>query len=1085
MREQPRWLRIRTVRPGALVLLAIAFVLGLAAWGRWAGVAYGQEPLCAVYPIALHYEALIGKESGDLLPNIRYGAGSGGFAWLRWKGSPSQKCSDEPNLDSSQILAASLAYPGNSCICDTVDGEECWRGYLNPDDSDGDYECYDPDDDYQLNVGDYIWGSSGAISAIEVRGELDEHIARERTLRIVVWDTFSMGGGGSNIQYRVYGFVLVKLVGYDTGAKTITMEFLGWDNSCGQGGGAGTCDPYVNLYASQAGTYGLERISNLSIFGPRICTAYGDAYTPLTYDNSGIPNPWYGELNGVYPFRLYIPDGYESKAQSLTADQNGGADTNEILRIEIWDPDCYNDPFPGNQFVITNTITGTLVTISNACGSNDRREPCTPETGDSQNPYGFVRIDENRGGGSPPGNGDCAFPSFYEAGFNTTTEYTLYYYFQRPDGGLERRDLARYTKGGTESDSDTDMLWVSPGGSLPWDPPADADFTPDAGDGDFEIDLSTETPDIYVNPADGTRSLFLDVRGVEGASENGFDLWAGPRYINVPSEVNARNVDIILHPGDYHSSAGATFFGIGHLPMNTNHSEVVATTLTYVPWEWVGRTLYVSSFDNDADATAVTFLFSTIPYEDWHHDGQLSGNNEWVTNVFTVPSESDHTFYGGYLQAVYQAGAHDTFGWKATISQPDLSGSAKEASGTTVSSGEVLTYTIVVSNTGIEDASAASLSDPIPEHTTYVTGSAQTDPPGSGVLTETASAIEWSGSVTASEAVALTFQVTVNPDVAEGTEINNTVAISDGACGPYYREATVLVEAPVPPHELYLPLILKAWSAEATPIVTSGTSTATSTPANTPTATPPPTLLPTPGTSPTPTDTPTGTVTPTPTPTETGTPTETPTVTSTPPIPTPGASPTPTDTPTGTVTPTPTPTETGTPTETPTVTSTPRFPTPHASPTPTNTPTITDTPTPLPVTYTPTPTSTPACEVEIVEPVYAVDTTVTVTGDPGDLIELWDLDTGVLIGTGTVGPGGYCDGSAAVGVNGNLVDGHMIAALSTRHPSFDTACVGVTTCWPTPTPTTTATAQARRSSTILWGRERLTGHGGLHLYRNK
>jgi hypothetical protein len=104
-----------------------------------------------------------------------------------------------------------------------------------------------------------------------------------------------------------------------------------------------------------------------------------------------------------------------------------------------------------------------------------------------------------------------------------------------------------------------------------------------------------------------------------------------------------------------------------------------------------------------------------------------------------------------------------------------------------------------------------------------------------------------------------------------------------------------------------------------------------------------------------------------------------------------------------------------------------------------------------------------------VEPVYAVDTTVTVTGDPGDLIELWDLDTGVRIGTGTVGPGGYCDGSVAVGVNGNLVDGHMIAALSTRHPSFDTACVGVTTCWPTSTPTTTATAQARRSSTILWG----------------
>jgi hypothetical protein len=143
-------------------------------------------------------------------------------------------------------------------------------------------------------------------------------------------------------------------------------------------------------------------------------------------------------------------------------------------------------------------------------------------------------------------------------------------------------------------------------------------------------------------------------------------------------------------------------------------------------------------------------------------------------------------------------------------------------------------------------------------------------------------------------------------------------------------------------------------------------------------------------------------------------------------------------------------------------------PTPTATP---GTPTATDTPTALPSTETPTPTptSTPACEVEIVEPVYEVDTTVTVTGDPGDLIELWDMDAGVLIGTGTVGPGGYCDGSVDIDVNGNLVDGHIIAALSTRYPSFDTACVGVTTCWPTSTPTATATSQARRSSTIVWG----------------
>jgi hypothetical protein len=194
---------------------------------------------CPVYPIALHYEALIDKEIGDLLENIRYGSGSGGFAWLRWKGYSSEMCSDEPSADSSNILGSSLAYPGNSTACDIIDEggpkeEECWRGYLNPNDTDKDHECYDQEDDYQLNVDDYIWGSTGAIGANSVTTVLDEHIERERILRIVIWDTFSMGGGGSNIMYRVYGFALVKLLDYDTGGKTITGIFLGWDNSCGQ-----------------------------------------------------------------------------------------------------------------------------------------------------------------------------------------------------------------------------------------------------------------------------------------------------------------------------------------------------------------------------------------------------------------------------------------------------------------------------------------------------------------------------------------------------------------------------------------------------------------------------------------------------------------------------------------------------------------------------------------------------------------------------------------------------------------------------------------------------------------------------------
>jgi hypothetical protein len=427
-------------------------------------------------------------------------------------------------------------------------------------------------------------------------------------------------------------------------------------------------NPLVNMYANQTGNYGLEQTSNLSIFGPDLCTDYGDPYTPRN-------SQWYDELDGVYHFQLNIPGNYEGAARDLTGRYNRGADTTGILRVEIWDPDCYNRP--DNTLTITNTIS--LLPVTASCSSN-RKNPCIivlknlpAPNKDPQNPFGFLRIDENRGHGGGTGDGTCNEPSSYTAGYNTVTEYTLYYYSKRADGSLERRDLARYTKGGADSDSDTDMLWVCPSGNLLDDPPADGwagssyGFTWDAGDGNFEVDLDSEVPNIYVNPADGTRNLFLDIRGVRGSSENGFDIWAGPRYQTVPSEVNARNVDIVQHAGDYHSSAGATLFGMGHLPMNSNAQEVVTLTLAYVPPEWAGRTLAVSNFDNDAGAAPpVTFLFDTMPYSDWHHDGDLSGSSVWATNVFTVPSEPEYNFYGGYLQVVYQAGENDTFGWKIT-----------------------------------------------------------------------------------------------------------------------------------------------------------------------------------------------------------------------------------------------------------------------------------------------------------------------------------------------------------------------------------------------------------------------------------
>jgi hypothetical protein len=149
----------------------------------------------------------------------------------------------------------------------------------------------------------------------------------------------------------------------------------------------------------------------------------------------------------------------------------------------------------------------------------------------------------------------------------------------------------------------------------------------------------------------------------------------------------------------------------------------------------------------------------------------------------------------------------------------------------------------------------------------------------------------------------------------------------------------------------------------------------------------------------------------------------------------------------------------------------PEIPTAGASPTPTDTPTGTTTPTPTITgtpTETPTPSSTPACAVRIEEPVLPGDSSVRVFGDPGDLIDLRDMDAGgATIGTGTVGPGSYCGGWVDI-IPFNSEDpvyGHIIAAISTKHSSSDTACVGVTACWPTATPTATGTTTPTPTAT--------------------
>ncbi|GIK55693.1 MAG: hypothetical protein HND44_13390 [Chloroflexi bacterium] len=459
----------------------------------------------------------------------------------------------------------------------------------------------------------------------------------------------------------------------------------------------------ANVYTSRHIENGIINTSSQGIFGPNICTNYGDPYSP--FNSAWAPGPY------TYKYRIMIPPDYEERAGT------------SILRVEILDPDSINVNASG-PFNYTRTQAaqnaGLEPTGSGTCEkTNNRKNPCLVGTGElalynngtlplaSINPYWFIRMDENRGSATP---GNCGEPGSYTATYNTQTLYELYYFQQQAGGAIIRNNLASYTgqvgDGVRDNGSHkTDMQWVSPGAveqSFDYYTIPGATDVP-ADNGSFEINLSSSVPGIVVEAGSGIRYLNLDVTTISGSSENGFELWAGPPgYINtVPGAVNARNLHVLNNPGS-HSSKGVSIFASGILPLNSNFAFPIDIPLVYVGPEMAGRNIYVSLFDYDQNDTVppITFFFDSISRDDWElqygmpgvtdPDGQARNctpgtgcNNKWVTPSYkiTVPggniANCDYgnpqndpdcvPFYGGRLTAHATAGYQDTYVWRITV----------------------------------------------------------------------------------------------------------------------------------------------------------------------------------------------------------------------------------------------------------------------------------------------------------------------------------------------------------------------------------------------------------------------------------
>lgn len=470
--------------------------------------------------------------------------------------------------------------------------------------------------------------------------------------------------------------------------------------------------PLVDIYASRRIEDGVLTTSDQGIFGPQICTSYGDPFSPL-------PDS-FGEGPGIYTYqyRILIPADYP----------------HDVIRVELFDPDSINNNTNDYTILHSQTAIGQGMPTSEAgtCTGRkgDQKNPCVISTDeletvgdayfDQLNPFWFVRVDENRGSGGGNGNGSCDQPGSYTPRYNTQTVYELFYWAQNPDGTVSRIPLSTYTgqtgDGARDNGNhDTDMRWVSPGAPPSFDQPAFVPVDPGSPK-TFQLSIANDMPNILTDPATGSRYLYLNVSTISGASENGFEIWAGPPdYIStVPSEVNARNLKVVNEPGS-HTSRGVTVFGMGNLPMNSNTDNRVDIPLIYVPPEYTGQTISVSLFDTDSGAQPpVVFFFDSLAFKhddsvDWKYDkdetdwamafavpGEATDpdgvpqsdrcipggcNNQWVSPPYrlTVPGYTEECdpgnpdqdvctpFSGGRLTASYDGGENDTYGWQIRL----------------------------------------------------------------------------------------------------------------------------------------------------------------------------------------------------------------------------------------------------------------------------------------------------------------------------------------------------------------------------------------------------------------------------------
>jgi uncharacterized repeat protein (TIGR01451 family) len=196
-------------------------------------------------------------------------------------------------------------------------------------------------------------------------------------------------------------------------------------------------------------------------------------------------------------------------------------------------------------------------------------------------------------------------------------------------------------------------------------------------------------------------------------------------------------------------------------------------------------------------------------------DGLHGSWTNWLTQTHNLQAvysgEVGHTYYF-QSRAIDRAGNIETYpgenGDTYTFVGPNLASSIKRVaaqSGDLVS-GSILTYTILVRNTDIVDASAW-LTDTLPNYTHYISDSlaSSAEPATYDSSLGPNGTILWHGTATAAMPVSITFQVELLSADPVNLPIRNTVLIDDG--WGHLIDRMVFM----PSHDVYLPFLMKIY----------------------------------------------------------------------------------------------------------------------------------------------------------------------------------------------------------------------------------------------------------------------------------